>query len=116
MPRLRRRAVPLLRAVAGQTGRAAALGAGALGMQLYFARKAARRRLRKSRWLRLKRHQRIALFFAALVLLLYALAALLIWRYPITRAEQAKAAAAIHSGGQATLESLHPPVSEGDAP
>ena len=58
----------------------------------------------------------LMLVFVGVPVISYALAALLIWRYPITRAEQAKAAAAIHSGGQATLESLHPPVSEGDAP
>ncbi len=46
----------------------------------------------------------------------YAIAALLLWRYPITRAEQAKAAAAINAGGQANLEALHPTVNKGDAP
>lgn len=54
--------------------------------------------------------------FVGVPVVSYALAALLIWRYPIDRAEQAKAAAAINAGGQANLESLHPTVNKGDAP
>lgn len=58
--------------------------------------------------------QGLMLVFVGVPVVSYALAALLIWTYPITRTEQAKAAAAINAGGQATLESLHPPVKEGD--
>ncbi|MEE2877445.1 MAG: MFS transporter [Pseudomonadota bacterium] len=58
----------------------------------------------------------LMLVFVGVPVVSYALAAILIWRYPITRAEQVKAAEAINAGGQATLESLHPPISEGDAP
>ena len=58
----------------------------------------------------------VMLVFVGVPVASFAFAALLIWRYPITRAEQVKAAEAINAGGQATLESLHPPVSEGDAP
>ena len=58
----------------------------------------------------------LMLVFVGVPVVSYALAAMLIWKYPITRAEQAKAAEAINAGGQANLESLHPPVSKGDAP
>lgn len=58
----------------------------------------------------------LMLVFVGVPVVSYSLAALLIWKYPITRAEQAKAAEAINAGGQATLEALHPPVKEGDAP
>ena len=54
--------------------------------------------------------------FVSVPVISYTLAAILLWKYPITRAEQAKAAAAINAGGQANLESLHPTVNEGDAP
>lgn len=54
--------------------------------------------------------------FVGVPVVSYLLAALLIWRYPITRSEQAKAAAAINAAGQGTLEALHPPVKEGDLP
>ncbi|RIJ26628.1 MFS transporter [Henriciella mobilis] len=58
----------------------------------------------------------LMLVFVGVPVVSYALAALLIWRYPITRADQEKAAEAINAGGQANLESLHPPVNKGDAP
>ena len=50
--------------------------------------------------------------FVAVPVVSYALAALLIWKYPITRAVQAKAAEAMSGGGQANLESLHPDAIE----
>ena len=52
--------------------------------------------------------------FVGVPVVSYALAAILIWKYPITRAVQAKAAEAMSGGGQANLESLHPPVKDGD--
>lgn len=58
----------------------------------------------------------LMMVFVGVPVVSYAIAALLIWRYPINRAEQAKTAAAINAGGQGTLEALHPPVREGDAP
>jgi Na+/melibiose symporter-like transporter len=58
----------------------------------------------------------LMLVFVGVPVFSYAIAAVLLWRYPITRAEQAKAAAAINAGGQANLEALHPPVNKGDAP
>jgi len=58
----------------------------------------------------------LMIVFVGVPVFSYALAAFLIWKYPITRAEQAKAAAAINAAGQGTLEALHPPVKEGDLP
>ena len=58
----------------------------------------------------------LMLVFVGVPVVSYSLAAFLLWKYPITRAEQAKAAAAINAGGQANLESLHPTVNEGDVP
>ena len=52
--------------------------------------------------------------FVAVPVISYFLAALLIWKYPITRASQQETAEAINRGGQANLEPLHPPVKEGD--
>ena len=52
--------------------------------------------------------------FVSVPVVSYLLAAFLIWRYPITRASQQETAEAINRGGQANLESLHPPVKDGD--
>ena len=57
----------------------------------------------------------LMIVFVAVPVVAYTLAALLIWRYPMTRAQQAQAAEALAQGGQNRPAALHVPLNDGDA-